>query len=76
MPMMLFVEQVYDALEYIGWPDYVLEYEPLGVALSTAGAINALWRMDVTPRMAALIIFGLTWEKLKTGDGVVSPVKH
>lgn len=54
-------DEVFDYLEYLGYPDYVLQYDPSVVARSIANAIHIFERAGLSYRNCALSIFGLTW---------------
>jgi len=70
-------DEVFDYLEYIGYPDYVVDFEPEGVAQSLHGSITSFYLLGVSHRMAACAIFGITWEKLKFNINVNRrPVTH
>ena len=54
-------EKVFDYLEYLGYPEYVLEFEPEAVAESMAKTIFLLHNL-YSFRHCALFIFGCTFE--------------
>lgn len=49
-------------LEYLGYPHYIQEFDPVKVATRIAITVDECHKVDlVSPRMCALLIFGLTW---------------
>ena len=54
--------KVLDYLEYLNYPDMVLDFEPLDVAISNGSCIAMNYRLGISYRMCALIIFSLTME--------------
>ena len=63
-------DEVFDFLEYIGYPEYVEDFEPADVAQSLFNCARIFYTWDISPRLAALIIFGMTWEKIKSGANI------
>lgn len=58
-----YMEEVMEYLEYIGYPDLTLYFDPMDVALSMARTIKIFYLDDLgSHRLAALIIYGMTWE--------------
>jgi len=53
-------EEVLYYLEYLGYPDIVLGFEPIDVARSIASVVNIFRNEDVSVRFVALLIFGMT----------------
>lgn len=68
-------EAVMDYLEYLGYPDYVTEFEPECVAKSITGANRTFWNCGMSIRMAALSNFGLTWT-MQIIPSMRNKVKH
>lgn len=68
-------DEVFAYLEYIGYPDYVLQYDPESIAKSVSASIHNFWSYGVSPRMAAISIFGLTME-FQVMCGVKDSTKH
>lgn len=61
MNLVEYQEQILNYLEYLGYPDYVTEFEPVDVARAISNAAIQFYSYNVSVRMAALTIFGLTW---------------
>ncbi len=68
--------QVVEYLEYIGYSDIVLDFEPMSVAMSMGYAIKDFYIGDLSYRMAALIIYGLTMEYQVIPYSKTFTVKH
>ncbi len=59
----IYLEEVMNYLEYIGYPDLLMYFEPVEVATSMARTIKIFYLDDLgSHRLAALIIYGMTWE--------------
>jgi hypothetical protein len=69
-----YLDDVMNYLEYIGLPNYVAEYAPEDVARSFSGAIEAGYEFKLSIRLAALMIFGMTMEKIVNMNAKM--VKH
>jgi len=59
---MRFVDSVLEELERLEYPELVLEYAPEDVARSTARTIEMCYKLHISPRMTAIIIWLLTME--------------
>lgn len=57
-----YADQVENYLEYLGYPELVMEFEPESVARSMANAEITFWSFGLSFRICALTIFGLTME--------------
>lgn len=55
-------ECIFDYLEYIGYPEYILNFDPEQVARSLSQWITIMYEFHVSYRSAALTIFGITWQ--------------
>lgn len=53
-------ERVFSYLEYIGYPDLVIEFEPRDVARSISNAVKIFMKSGGSVRMCAITIFSLT----------------
>jgi len=53
-------EKVFDYLEYLGYPAYVIGFDPNDVAKSMAGACISMFALETSYRMCAIVIFSLT----------------
>jgi len=53
-------KQVLNYLEYLGYPEYVVTFNPNDVALSMARTCLAFYKMGNSVRMCAIVIFSLT----------------
>jgi hypothetical protein len=53
-------EKVYDYLEYIGYPQYVIDFDPKQVAQSIYTAMRIFYVANMGYRLAACSIFGAT----------------
>lgn len=71
-----YTNEVLEYLEYLGYPDYIEHIKPEHVAHTVAKAINNFRASDISPRMAALCIFGLTWWKLKENINISPMLKQ
>lgn len=56
-----YFDRVFDYLEYLEYPELVVEFNPTDVARSLARTIDASESIGLTYRMCALVIFSLTW---------------
>lgn len=61
-----YTEQVLEYLEYIGYPEYVLEFSTQDVGRAIGGTCKTFFELDISVRLCALSIFGLTWENQVT----------
>lgn len=59
---MMYAEQVLDYLDYLGYPDYVLDFDPHEVARAMHKTQMYCFNFKVSYIMCSLIIFGMTWE--------------
>lgn len=59
-----YTDKVLDYLEHIGYPDYITLYKPEDVALAMARTMVTFHKSNLSYRMCALVIFGLTWWKI------------
>lgn len=66
-----FNEQVLDYLEYIGYPEMIIDYEPEAVALAMHNTSFKLFMIGTSYRMTALVIFALTFEKIKFNINII-----
>jgi hypothetical protein len=67
----LFMDEVFEYLEYLGLPAYVVEYAAEDVGRSFSGAIEAGYECGLSAKLTALMIFGLTLDKVSRMTKVV-----
>lgn len=53
-------ENVFDYLEYLGYPEYITGFHPQSVAESLAPTMRRFYIGNMSFRLCALVIFGLT----------------
>lgn len=63
-------EKVFNYLEYIGYPQYVSDFEPEGIAKSIFRVSVTFFICGQSHRMAAISIFGMSWEKIKKNQNI------
>jgi len=65
-----YMDKVLDYLEYLGYPEYVLEFNRDDVAKSMAGFAYELYIRKISYRMCAVSIFGHIMEMqiMKSGS--------
>lgn len=61
-PFLAYIDEVYDYLEYLGYPEYIEEFKEEDVAHSLYNAMQAFYRHNQSYRMCAIGIFALTME--------------
>lgn len=61
---------VFDYLEYLGLDEYIKFFNPEDVALTFAPVISSCKLSGCSSRMAALILFGHTWNKIKNNINI------
>lgn len=71
----LYSELVFSYLEDIGYPELVTEFSSESVAKSIAGSIKAFYAQDISPRMCAICIWGMTM-RLQIIPDAKNQVKH
>jgi hypothetical protein len=59
--MRQYTEEVIEYLEYVGYPDFVTFFEPEDVAVAMNKTIALFYGFNLSPRMCALSIVGLTF---------------
>ena len=67
-----YTNEVLNYLEYLNYPDYVDHLEPEGVALTMSKVIGEFYQANYSHRTCALVIFSLTWNKIKSGVGIIN----
>ncbi len=60
MDLSSYNEKVLDYLEYLGYPDYIQDFEPVPVAKALALTAIEFWGTGQSYRMCALVVFSLT----------------
>lgn len=75
MTLQEFQEKVFDYLEYLGYPEYVVTYEPEDVARAIHKCALNMFEFGESYRMTALACFGATmyYQVLR---GVKEAIKH
>ena len=58
-----YTDKVLDYLEYLNYPDYIVDFYPEQVSASMQRAMIVCYMLDVSFRHAALVIFGVTMEQ-------------
>lgn len=61
-PNSQYIENVFSYLEYIGYPAYVVEFEPRQVAMAIHKTIKLFHSQSFSHRICAISIFALTFE--------------
>ncbi len=54
-------ERVLRYLEYLEYPDLVLDFDPDDVGRAIGRTVRTFYEMGISFRMCALTIYGLTW---------------
>lgn len=57
-----YLNEVMDYLEYLGYDEWILPYNEVQVAHSVTDVIYTFYKSGASVRMAALCIFGITFE--------------
>ena len=55
-----YMDQVFEKLVWLDYPELVLGFDIIDVAMSLEGAIHTFFTMGISPRMAAICIWALT----------------
>jgi hypothetical protein len=53
-------DKVFEYLEHIGYPQYIMEFEPEDVAYSISNTIDIFYKDKASYRLCAICIFALT----------------
>ena len=69
-----YTNEVLNYLEYLNYPYYVDHFEPNDIALTVSRVIGEFYQANYSHRTCALVIFSLTWNKIKTGVGIIGQV--
>lgn len=65
MTIVEYNDKVMDYLEYLGYPDYIMTYEPEDIARTLNRTITLFYLGNISWRIAAITNFALTIEKIK-----------
>ena len=55
-----YMDQVFEKLVWLDYPELVLGFDIIDVAMSLEGSIHTFFTMGISPRMAAICIWALT----------------
>lgn len=70
-----YFDNVFEFAEYIGLDVLVEDFEADGVANSISKSIAICYTHNISYRQAALLIYALTWDKIKNNKNIITHYK-